>query len=102
MEVQIVGLSRFGRLLNYQQMGSKFLILMTIVIIISIIIILSCVMHPGQHPQKVALGFKTAFCDSQLSWLSLVHFILEQKFGTQTIANAVVTQTARRVNNSFI
>jgi len=85
--------------------NSEYKGLMTIVIIIiiiQIIIVLSCLMQAGQHPQKVALGCKTAFCDSQISWLSSVQGILEQEFGRQTIASAVLTQTARRVNNSFI
>jgi cytochrome b subunit of formate dehydrogenase len=105
LNVQIVGLSRFGKPFNYQQTGSKFVILMTMVIIIiiiitPIIIILSCLMQAGQHPQKVALGLKTAFCDSQISWLSSLHMTLVHAFGRHTIANAVQTQPARSVNSS--
>ena len=73
-----------------------------IITITPIIIILSCVMQSGQHPQKVALGFKTAFCDAHVSGLSSEHLTLAQYCGGQTIAHAVQTQTARRVNRSFI
>ena len=68
-------MSRFVGLLNYQQKGSKLLILMTIVIIsiAPIIIILSSGTQAGQRKQKSALGFKTAFCEAQVSGFTSRH-----------------------------
>jgi hypothetical protein len=73
-----------------------------IITITPIIIVLSCLMQAGQHPQNVALGFKTAFCDAHVSGLSSEHSTLAQYCGRQTIAHVVQTQIARRVNRSFI
>jgi hypothetical protein len=64
--------------------------------------ILTTWMQAEQHPQKVALGVKTAFCDAQIRWSISMHVTLSQLFGGQTISDAVQTQTARRVNSSFI
>ena len=67
-------MSRFGRPFNYQQKGSILLILIaTVITITPIMIILSCVIQEGQHPQKVALGTKTAFRDAQFSSLRSGH-----------------------------
>jgi hypothetical protein len=104
LKFSIVGLITLGRLCKYEQKGSKFLIFITIVIITitPIIIILSSVMQAAQHPQKVALSLKTPFCNAHVCGLSSEHVTLAHASIGHTMADAVQTQNARRVNRSFI
>jgi hypothetical protein len=58
-------------------------------------------MQLGQHPHEVALGLKTAFSNPQI-WLSKEQSPALQTIWGQTVADSVQTQTARRINSSFV